>query len=419
MALTVEEKFKIYSILQMTSSSISMLASSTLIFMIFRSHKKLSTPLHRLLLGLSISDFIASLALSFASTLSPTDHIGWNASGNMTLCRTQAFIHFCSQNASPLYNCSLCIYYLIEIKYTSLQEHLAKIEIFLHVIPVLLPLIAGIAILSADQFQPSSASCSMNAVSPIECQFNPEVECEGGWVEEHKVLSLLWTILSMAIVPLTIFISMTMLYREVSAQEERTSQHRFSFTSRVSSSAYRNKILARNRALSYSLAWLLSWISIFLIVLMRLVLGLESLLPFPMGLVHFSLFPLQGLFNFSAYIFPKLTKRLEHYKREGVAHPKRFLLAFRDSIMSRGQSLLRATRTRSRLVQSRQSLQPNRNSIGSVNLSPEKESHNSQSLFDRSPSPRLGTVEADFEEKKTTEERSNFIEQGAACQLKE
>jgi hypothetical protein len=87
--------------------------------------------------------------------------------------------------------------------------------------------------------------------------------------------------------------------------------------------------------------------------------------------------------------------------------------------MSRGQSLLRATRTRSRLVQSRQSLQPNRNSIGSVNLSPEKESHNSQSLFDRSPSPRLGTVEADFEEKKTTEERSNFIEQGAACQLKE
>ena len=100
MALPVEEKFKIYSILQMNSSSISMLASATLMFMIFRSHKKLSTPLHRLLLGLAISDFIASLAMSFASILSPPDNIGWNASGNMTLCRTQAFIQFWGQNTS-------------------------------------------------------------------------------------------------------------------------------------------------------------------------------------------------------------------------------------------------------------------------------------------------------------------------------
>ena len=134
----VEEKFKIYSILQMRSSaSIAMLASATFIFMVFRSHQKLSTH-HRLFLRLSISDFIASLALSFASTLSHTDHIGWNTSGNMTMCRTQGFIHLWIQNASLLYNCSLRIYYLIEIKYTSLQEYLAKIEISLHVIPVLL-----------------------------------------------------------------------------------------------------------------------------------------------------------------------------------------------------------------------------------------------------------------------------------------
>ena len=193
MVLPVEERLKIYSIIQMTSASISMLASLTIMFMIFRSHKKLSTPLHRLLLGLSISDFIASFALSFASTLSPKDHIGWNASGNMTLCRTQGFIYAWGQNASPLYNCSLCIYYLIEIKYTSLRERLAKIEIFLHVIPVLLPLIAAILILSVDEFEPSSASCAMNAASPIECQFDSEVECEGGWVEEHRVLAMIWT----------------------------------------------------------------------------------------------------------------------------------------------------------------------------------------------------------------------------------
>ena len=32
-------------------------------------------------------DIIASLAMLFASTLSPPDHNGWNGFGNMSLCR--------------------------------------------------------------------------------------------------------------------------------------------------------------------------------------------------------------------------------------------------------------------------------------------------------------------------------------------
>ena len=188
----------------------------------------------------------------------------------------------------------------------------------------------------------------------------------------------------------------------MSAQEERTNQHRANFTNRTSSSAYRNKVAARNRALSYSFAWLLSWITIFLIVSMRLFGIVDNLLPFPLGLVHFSLFPLQGLFNFMMYVFSRVKKRLEHCKREGVAHPKRFLFAFRDSIMSRGQDLSRANRTRSRLL-NRRSLQLNRNIIGSVNLTPEnppeKESHNSQSLLDRSTT--IGVIQENVEKENS------------------
>ena len=355
MVKSIEEQLKIYSILQMTTASISMLASLTLIFMIFRSHKKLSTPLHRLLLGLSISDFISSFALSFSSTLSPKDHIGWDASGNMTLCRTQAFIHFWSQNASPLYNCSLCIYYLIEIKYTSLQEYLAKIEISLHIIPVLIPLIFSITILSLDEFKPSLTSCYLVSVSPFECKFNPEVACDGEGLKDHRSIFLIWITHSMVIVPLTIFISMIMIYREVSAQEERSNQHRFSFSSRGVSSASRNTIAARNRALAYSSAWLLSWSTLLVSFLFR-IFGLDGLLPFPLMLVHFAVYPSQGLFNFIVYIFPKLTKRMDQYKRECVDNPKRFMMAFRDSILSRGEESSRPRRRRSSVLSQNRAL---------------------------------------------------------------
>ena len=357
--VSVEKTVKTFTILQMTSASISVLASAALIFMIFRSHKKLSTPLHRLLLGLSICDFIASLALSFGSTLSPPDHIGWHASGNMTLCRMQGFIHFCSQNASPLYNCSLCLYYLIEIKYTSLQQYLAKIEVCLHVMPFLLALIFGIMILSMDEFQPAWTSCHVVSVHPIECRFDPEVECEGG-LKDHRTFTYVYTFVFMVIVPLTIIVSMSMIYREVSAQEERSHRHAFSFTTtgQGSSSALRNKIAARNRALAYSLAWLLSWITSLIIIVYRSrSLGEEGemeigslMMPYPLGLVHYSLFALQGLFNFIVYIFPKVTRRLGQYKREGVGNPKRFVLAFYESVISRGEAESRSLRRRSSLL---------------------------------------------------------------------
>ena len=423
--MSLEEKLKIYSIVQMTSASISMIASASLMLLLFRSYKKFSTPLHRLLLGLSISDFISSLTLSFASTLSPADSIGWKTFGNMTLCRTQAFMHSWSQNASPLYNCSLCIYYLIEIKYTSLQEYLPKIEICLHVIPVLVPLIFSSMILSIDEFQPSGTSCAIVAETPIECRIDPEVDCDGGGLKDHIVLSLIWMTQTMVIVPLTIFISMIAIYREVAAQEERANQYRrFSFNSRTSSSAYRNKIAARTRALAYSLGWLLSWTTLFVGFLLTMILGLDGLLlPFPFVLVHYSLSPLQGLFNFIVYIFPKVTKRINHYKRERVANPKRFLLAFRDSFLSRGALASRQLRTRSRrcLAQNQnrgsptveessrqQSSQVTTTGSGTANVSREEFQISSlDSWCDGGSANRFGRVLVQQEDSHVVEEEGN------------
>ena len=216
------------------------------------------TALHQLLLGLCISDLVlSSIAMSFASILSPTDHIGWMAMGNMTLCRTQGFLQFFGHIAAPLYNCSLCVYYLIEIKYTDLINDIERIEIGLHAVPILTALALSVTILLLNGIHPEVTNCFASATYPFECRFNPDVECEGTMMDNFA-FTLLYKLLIFIFVPLTIFGSMTMIYRRVVAsQEDRMNQYRFSFTRRSSTSAHRNTIVARNRATAYSVVALL------------------------------------------------------------------------------------------------------------------------------------------------------------------
>jgi hypothetical protein len=90
---------------------------------------------------------------------------------------------------------------------------------------------------------------------------------------------------------------MIVIYREVAAQERRNNQHRFSLTStttREASSRSRNTIAARNRAVAYSLSWLLSWSTFFAIIFIRVVLTDEHMMPFLLILTNHLLYPLQG-----------------------------------------------------------------------------------------------------------------------------
>ena len=323
----------------MSSASLSILASSALLFMIFRSHKKLTTPLHRLLFGLSISDIFSSVAMVFSSILSPADHIGWNPIGNMTLCRIQGFFFLIGHVASPIYNCSLCVYYLIEIKYTHLREHMNKIEPLLHMLPIILGLFFATTFLLLDGIQPYATSCFPAYRYPYECEFNPDMECEDR-LREFIILFIIYMFLLFLVVPVTIFVSMLSIYLEVASQERRSNRYRFSFTRRGSSSARRNREAARNRAAAYSLAWFLTWAMYFVIVFHMSVFSRNHdgfAMPIPLVWLHVALYPLQGLFNFIVYILPRLIEKLSYHEQQNVAHPKRFFLALRDSLTSRGR----------------------------------------------------------------------------------
>ena len=98
----------------------------------------------------------------------------------------------------------------------------------------------------------------------------------------------------------------------------------------------------------------------FAIILKKIVTGEVTSSPFFLALAHCILFlPLQGLFNFIVYVHPKISVRMRHRDLEDVGHPWKFILSFRDVIMSNKGRLRTALNTRRSTAQLLSSPQPN------------------------------------------------------------
>ena len=85
----------------------------------------------------------------------------WNAMGNKSSCQVQGFVIFFGSIAAPLYNFSLCFYYLIVVncnKVINADTYIkGKIENFLYAAPIVPYLVGSNMILFFDAFNPNIA----------------------------------------------------------------------------------------------------------------------------------------------------------------------------------------------------------------------------------------------------------------------
>ena len=278
---------------------------------------------------------ISSFAQAFVTTLSPPSHeIGWNTIGNMALCRTQGALYTIGAVSSPLYNCSLCTYYLIEIKFTQYIPSINRIERYFHTIPIVISLTTCIYLLATDAIHPIWTHC-WAAASPLGCENDETTDCERGLEYKKSPVLFIILILFLIVIPVIIIGSMVMIYREVAAQEARMSQ--FSFTVRRSSRAVRNRVAARNRAIAYSAAYLLTALWFFVMTIIILVSATTSV-PRWISVLHYTFMPLQGFFNLIVFLQPRVSRFWPIHKRShGNNVMKVFYLTMKDSILSRGQ----------------------------------------------------------------------------------
>jgi hypothetical protein len=146
---------------------------------------------------------------------------GWMSSGNTETCEAQAFCIIFALMVTPFYNASLCIFYLLKIRYEVTDQMMAaRIEPFLHCIPILIALCYCSYGLVREWFNSSIGICA-RADYPLGCSTRENVVCERGEGIKDGHDYLIPFITTSIIVPVIIITSMITVLITVIRQEER------------------------------------------------------------------------------------------------------------------------------------------------------------------------------------------------------
>lgn len=105
-----------------TTSLISIIASFTIMLVIFRSPVGLGSVYHRILFGMSAADILQSLAMALTTLPMPKDMIYEQFDdllvlGNDTTCNIQGFMYICGFLSGTMFTTILCYYYLCAIHF--------------------------------------------------------------------------------------------------------------------------------------------------------------------------------------------------------------------------------------------------------------------------------------------------------------
>ena len=143
------------------TGSLSTLSSSLIIFMFCsdREFKLKDKPNNRILLSMSIIDVLQSIAYALHTIPLPASSGVYHAAGNRYTCAIQGFFVQLGF-AVPAYNASLCLWYLMVIKYNMHPQDFAKrVEPYCHAWSICVPLCSACLIAGLDHFSERGYMC--------------------------------------------------------------------------------------------------------------------------------------------------------------------------------------------------------------------------------------------------------------------
>ena len=212
---------------------LSLLGSSYIIYDAFRKlqngKRKDMAIYHRILIGLSIFDLLASIAYFMSTWPMPSDtrYTVW-ATGTDATCSAAGFF-VQGTSVAVIYSASLSTYYLLKIRYGMAQTQLLRIEPILHLVPITFGISTMVTGLAMDLYHPGAFDCYIHV--PQECRGPPGMtlpeEC-GMYHSIHWYFDLGPRILGIIVIT----INMLLIYNGIKRQETATKRfsvmHRFS-----------------------------------------------------------------------------------------------------------------------------------------------------------------------------------------------
>ena len=182
---------------------------------------------YRLMIGLSVCDFIMSGGLFTSTWPMPTDTpLVWGAVGNVQSCEAVGFLEQSGVGA-VMYNGSLSIYYLFRIRYGWKPSQLRKVEIWLHTVPIVFALTTMIASLPLKLFNSGLFDCWI-APFPQGCEetwrsVDGTTTCERG--DNASLYQWIFDLIPKWTSILLVTINAWLIHRAVWKQEQKTLQY--------------------------------------------------------------------------------------------------------------------------------------------------------------------------------------------------
>lgn len=188
---------KALAIVPKVTGSLSFFGSIYIFQDIVRDESKRNSIFHRIMLGLSIFDTIAS-GVNFLSTWPSPSELSdtiFLASGTTATCTAQGFFNEFGNITTPLYSASLCVWYLLFLKYGWKEKDCRKYELLFHIIPIAVGLAMAVLGLPLTLYNNSGYLC-WYAPFPKGCDKDDPHTCTRG---EHAGLfrwvhyGIIWT----------------------------------------------------------------------------------------------------------------------------------------------------------------------------------------------------------------------------------
>ncbi len=381
------EKSKHYAITAASTGSVSFISSMVIVCILLRSHAGLSRIYHRLLFGMCIGDMLSSSIYLMAPAVVPKDmnyHV-WNARGNQASCDFQGFVAIFGIFVTSGYNCSLCLYSLARVKYKKTERYIkAKLELWLHCLPIVIALAVSIAGLASQVYNPGLTNCFVSPYNPPHCEGiekgmipnGYEIPCGRG-TENYDVFYYILLVKNLGILPGIIFGTMAMMYREVLKSEKNMEKYgigalrlkklspgvngndnqqdgqdggkvqktsiprriisipsRLSRGSTHSNRSMKNTRKVMYRALAYAMAYFATYIFPTIIEIETLASKGKPLNINVQLYLAVIFHPLQGLFNLMVFMYPRVLSAKRSKK-----HPRSWAGAFVHALVSRGEKV--------------------------------------------------------------------------------